>query len=49
MGELADDMINGLSCTGCGVYFESEHGYPVLCENCYDENESLPKATIPEL
>jgi hypothetical protein len=35
MGEQAEDMIDGLCCSECGVYFEEEHGYPVLCETCY--------------
>lgn len=34
MGELADDMIDGASCSWCGVYFSKEHGYPVVCESC---------------
>ena len=37
MGEVADDMVDGLCCSGCGVYFEKAHGYPVLCHSCYDE------------
>ena len=35
MGEIANDMINGSSCFWCGVYFEREHGYPVVCKNCW--------------
>lgn len=56
MGEIADDMISGLCCTFCGVYFQSEHGYPVLCLNCWkyamrkEKTETgLQEATIPEL
>ena len=37
MGELANDKMNGLSCYYCGVYFEKEHGYPVLCKSCWDD------------
>lgn len=48
MGEIADAMINGESCSYCGMIFidsknkeeqtfESfKHGYPVLCMECYD-------------
>jgi len=36
MGEIADDKISGFNCSYCGVYFEKEHGYPVLCEDCWD-------------
>ena len=54
MGELADDMTNGYSCSWCGVYFEKEHGYPVLCEDCFRDAEKeeltgLSKATEKEL
>jgi hypothetical protein len=52
MGEIAEDMVDGLCCSHCGVYFEKEHGYPVLCQDCHkrDEGESgLPKATEKEL
>ena len=34
MGEMADDMIEGASCSWCGVYFKKEHGYPVVCFSC---------------
>ena len=32
---LAEDKLDGLSCSWCGVYFEGEHGYPVLCRDCW--------------
>lgn len=41
MGQIADDMVNGLMCSGCGVCFEKEHGYPVLCASCL---KATPKA-----
>ena len=37
MGEIANDMINGHACSLCGIYFEDAHGYPVLCDDCYDD------------
>ncbi len=48
MGEIADDMIDGTSCSLCGCYFIKEiddkdperlytHGYPVVCWDCWDE------------
>lgn len=43
MGQLADDMVNGYSCTLCGVYFEDEHGYPVVCQSCYDDLSKAEK------
>ncbi len=44
MGEIADDMINGICCALCGCYFTEdgetlyEHGYPVACHDCYEQN-----------
>lgn len=35
---LAEDLINGACCHWCGVYFEQEHGYPVLCNDCFDDD-----------
>lgn len=54
MGQLADDMINGLSCSECGIYFEQQHGHPVLCKDCFEDIQQdddcfLPLATIKEL
>lgn len=34
---IAEDIIDGWCCQLCGVYFEEEHGYPVVCESCYNE------------
>ena len=55
MGQIADDMINGFCCSLCGgVYFEEEHGYPVVCKTCWkdlskQERKMYQKATIKEL
>lgn len=54
MGEIAEGMIEGFQCSHCGICFEREHGYPVLCNDCYDnetpeERAGLPKATEKEL
>lgn len=50
MGEIANSMINGETCSQCAAIFVTrknkkkmtfesfEHGYPVLCMECYDEN-----------
>jgi hypothetical protein len=45
MGEIADDMIEGRSCSLCGQYFMDkkgnifEHGYPVVCDECWEEED----------
>ena len=54
MGEIAEGIIAGFHCSHCGICFEEEHGYPVLCHDCYqhetpEERAGLPEATIKEL
>lgn len=54
MGQLADDMIEGYSCSLCGVYFEEEHGHPVVCQSFWndlsdDEKNDYQLATNDEL
>ena len=54
MGDLADDAISGHCCSWCGIYFDGEHGYPVVCKECFqgatdDELEFLQVATILEM
>lgn len=46
MGEIAEDTIYGLCCSHCGTYFEEEHGHPVLCPNCYDNETAEERAGI---
>ena len=46
MGEIADDMVEGFSCSHCGVYFKQSHGYPVLCHDCYDEETKAERAGL---
>jgi len=53
MGEIADDMVQGACCSQCGIYFDGEHGYPVLCAGCWNaatpkEREGLQKAHLEE-
>ena len=37
MGEVADMMLDGTLCAGCGQYLEQEPmGYPVYCGECGD-------------
>jgi hypothetical protein len=38
MGEIADMLINGEQCSHCGVCFHGEHGYPVLCRDCFKDD-----------
>jgi len=54
MGEIADDMTEGACCSWCGIYFESEHGYPVVCKSCWndatpEQRKNIQRATKKEL
>lgn len=35
MDSAAGDIVNGHCCALCSSYFESEHGYPVVCSDCW--------------
>lgn len=54
MGEYADLMIDGESCSLCGVNFEESHGYPVACKSCWNQlskadHKNFQKATEREI
>lgn len=34
MGEIADMMLDGTLCEGCGVYLGSDMGFPMRCPDC---------------
>lgn len=36
MGEIADDIVEGLICAECGDALSHCHGYPVLCHECFE-------------
>lgn len=40
MGEIAEMMLDGTLCAGCGVYLDEEPaGYPVYCDDCEDNED----------
>jgi Zn finger protein HypA/HybF involved in hydrogenase expression len=40
MGDVADMMIDGTLCEGCGVYLEGEsHGVPRYCTGCMSNDD----------
>lgn len=47
MGEIADDMIEGRACSLCGMYFTEENGFPVLCEDCWEDGSELQRSFHP--
>jgi len=38
MGEIADMMIEGDMCQGCGVFIDNPFGIPGYCLSCDPEN-----------
>jgi hypothetical protein len=54
MGQITEDILDGSQCSGCGVCFETEHGYPVLCGDCWyraehEARHGMQRATKREL
>ena len=39
MGEMAEDILEGVFCQVCGCYIGEEVGYPRSCDDC-DETEN---------
>jgi hypothetical protein len=39
MGEMADDILDGVFCEICGEYIGEECGYPRRCEGCQEDDE----------
>jgi len=53
MSEIADDIVEGACCALCSTYFQKDHGYPVLCGDCWknakpEERKDYQRAVIPE-
>lgn len=47
MGEIADMMLDGTMCQGCGVWLhdgEDGPGYPGWCPDCKPKDDTAPKA-----
>ena len=34
MGEIADAMLDGTLCAGCGDYLGQDDGFPIYCDGC---------------
>ncbi len=49
MGEIANGIIDGLACSWCGIYFEKEHGFPVICRSCFKDWKKLNHAGKKQL
>jgi hypothetical protein len=47
MGDLADMALEGILCQTCGIYMGEGEGYPVLCENCKQEETKVDAEACP--
>ena len=49
MGDVADMMLEGTLCEGCGVYLGLSTGYPVRCSSCQKDQKTMksPKVACP--
>lgn len=43
MGEIAEAMLDGTLCAGCGEFLGSDAGYPVMCAYCRRAERSEPR------
>lgn len=48
MGQAADDAVDGLTCSWCGIFFEKAHGHPVICNNCWKNAKPAERAGVPK-
>lgn len=49
MGEIADWMLEGGLCQGCGVYLGEGDGYPTFCRDCArDQPAREPQFSQPK-
>ena len=45
MGEIADAMLDGTLCAGCGDYLGRDDGFPIYCAGCKPHfPENAPKS-----
>ena len=47
MGEIADMMLDGTLCEGCGEYIGSSPGFPRLCSGCQRASRSVGTPYFP--
>lgn len=47
MGEVAEAMLDGTLCEGCGVYLGPSRGYPVRCKTCRFELVTYSAKKVP--
>lgn len=47
MGDIADMMIDGTLCEGCGVYMDGDgYGVPRRCPSCSRDDQPAPSAKV---
>lgn len=46
MGEIAEMMLDGTLCEGCGVYLGSGNGYATYCAGCERERRQQERPAV---
>ena len=46
MGDIAEAMIDGSICSGCGVLLGDPTGYPIKCDDCRDDSPDKKQANM---
>lgn len=41
MGDIADMMLDGTLCEGCGVYLGSNNGFATRCAGCQEDDKEV--------
>lgn len=49
MGDIADMMLDGTLCEGCGMYIGSDNGFPTYCYDCKPEKKKKKKKKLQNL
>lgn len=44
MGEIADMMLDGTLCEGCGDYIGTDNGFPSYCFSCSQDIKAIEKS-----
>ncbi|WP_454734268.1 hypothetical protein [Cupriavidus pauculus] len=48
MGEIAEMMLDGTLCEGCGMYIDGDaDGYPRRCEDCQPSSDTAQSSRKP--
>lgn len=52
MGEIAEMMLDGTLCAGCGEFLDTDSGFPMYCAGCepqFEERRAPRRFRTPEV